>query len=104
MSNQVHPKRQLEAAFFKELTAAVLKSGKIIIHETDSTADNVLSAYLIFNKSINKKITVKVFTEDGNEYGRATLNIDGIKDNAKYFDIVFDKRTNIESKGTVTFE
>ena len=81
-----------------------MKSGKIIIHGTDSTTDNILSTYLIFDKNINKKIIVKLFTEDGNEYGRATLHINGMKDDAKYFDIVFDKRTNIESKGTVTFK
>ena len=95
---------QNKAVFSKELTAAGLKAGKIIIHGTDSTSDNILSAYLIFDKNINKKIIVKVFTEDGSEYGRTTLNINGMKDDAKYFDIVFDKRTNIESKGTVTFE
>jgi hypothetical protein len=81
-----------------------LKTGKIIIHGTDSTADNILSAYFIFDKNLDQNITVKVISNEGQEYGRVTQHITGQKGDAKYFDFVFDKRTNIASKGKLLFE
>jgi hypothetical protein len=95
---------QNQVKFSPKLSNEGLKSGKIIIHSSDSTTDNILTAYLIFDNSIDEKITVKVFTESGQEYGRITETIKGLKGEAKYFDFVFDKRTNIDSKGTITFE
>ncbi len=60
--------------------------------------------YLIFDNNFNKKVTLKVFDEDGQEYGRITQLINGEKNEAKYVDFVFDKRTNIDGKGKVSFE
>jgi hypothetical protein len=59
---------------------------------------------LIFNNDFQKEITVKVFSPDGQEYGRVKEMISAKKDEAKYVDFVFDKRTNIDSKGKITFE
>ena len=81
-----------------------LKTGKVVIRSTDSTTDNILSAYLIFEKDIDQKIMVKVFDEKGLEYGRTTQSVAAKANEAKYFDFVFDKRTNINGKGKISFE
>lgn len=86
------------------LKTAGLKTGKILIRSTDSTTDNILSAYLIFEKDLDQKVTVKVFDEKGLEYGRTTQTIVAKANEAKYFDFIFDHRTNIEGKGKISFE
>jgi len=63
-----------------------------------------LSAYLIFNDDFDQRITVKVFDENGQEYGRVTNLVKGEKNEAKYFDFIFDNRTNIHGKGKLKFE
>ena len=79
-----------------------ITTGKIIIHGTDTTTDNILTAYLIFEDNFDKNVTIKVISDAGQEYGRITQNIKGLKGEAKYIDFVFDERTNIDSKGKVT--
>lgn len=95
---------QNEIRFSDQLSKKGLKAGKVIINGTDSTADNILTAYLIFDDNINQKITVKVFTGDGLEYGRTTQDIHGQKGEARYIDFVFDKRTNLDGRSTISFE
>jgi len=51
---------QNQVKFSPKLSNEGLKSGKIIIHSSDSTTDNILTAYLILDNSIDEKITVKV--------------------------------------------
>src|SRR6188474_84859 len=70
-----------------------LSTGKIIITGTDSTTDNILSAYLIFEKDFNQQVSIKVFDEQGLEYGRANQLIPAKAGEAKYVDFVFDRRT-----------
>ncbi len=93
-----------EVVFSDELKRRGLSAGKIVINSTDSTSDNLLSAYLIFAENFDGIITVKVFSPQGQEYGRTRLNVQSAKGEARYFDFVFDKRTNIDSKGRLTFE
>ncbi len=93
-----------KAVFSDELIKEGLQSGKITIRSSDSANDNIVTVYLIFNKDFNRKIMVKVFNEDGLEYGRASQIVKGEKDEAKYIDFLFDKRTNIDGRGKVTFE
>ena len=81
-----------------------LKTGKLIITSTDSTTDNILSAYLIFEKDFNKQLMIKVFDEQGLEYGRVNQLISAKAGEAKYVDFIFDKRANIDSKGKISFE
>ena len=93
-----------EVVFSEDLLRAGLEPGKITVGSNDSTVGNILTAYLVFNKSFERKVTVKVFDSNGLEYGRVSQMVNGEKDEAKYIDFVFDKRTNIGSKGKVTFE
>jgi hypothetical protein len=93
-----------EVKISEQLTKQGLQTGKILINSTDSTTDNILTAYLIFNENIAREVTVKVFSPGAQEYGRVKQKIKGEKGQANYVDFVFDKRTNIDGKGTIQFE
>jgi hypothetical protein len=86
-----------------DLQSLGLKTGKVNVLSTDSTTDNILSVYLIFEKDFNKHVRVQVFDADGQEYGRVNQNINGQEGEARYVDFVFDRRTNIDSKGKIFF-
>ena len=93
-----------EVMISENLKAAGLLTGKIVINSTDSTTDNILSAYLIFEKYFNQQVSIKIFDEHGFEYGRTSQSISGRAGEAKYIDFTFDKRTNIDGKGKISFE
>jgi len=93
-----------EVILSDNLKTTGLKTGRIIITSTDSTTDNILSAYLIFEKDFNQQLSVKVFDEQGLEYGRSNQLIAAKAGEAKYVDFIFDKRTNIDGKGQISFE
>ncbi len=82
-----------------------ISAGKFDIHSGDSTSsENTVSVYLIFEKDFDKQIVAKVTDKNNLEYGRASLEIKAKKGDAKFFDFKFDKRTNIETKSTITIE
>jgi hypothetical protein len=93
-----------EVRISEELTKQGLQTGKVVINSGDNASDNILTAYLIFNSDIDRYITIKVFTATGQEYGRVREKIKGQKGDAHYVDFIFDKRTNIDGKGTIRFE
>ena len=51
-----------------------------------------------------QNVSVKVFDQNGQEYGRVSLLVEAKKGEAKYFDFIFDQRTNIESKSKFVIE
>ncbi|HEX5026682.1 MAG TPA: hypothetical protein VFV68_15485 [Agriterribacter sp.] len=104
VSKGVEKTFQNTVIFSGELQKDGLKAGKFIINSTDSSIDNILTGYLIFDSNMERNITVKVFNENGQEYGRVSQHVQGQKGEAKYIDFVFDKRTNIDGKGKVSFE
>jgi hypothetical protein len=81
-----------------------VSTGKITIGSTDSATDNILTAYLIFQNDFDRNVRVRVLDDAGREYGRTVQMIKGAGGEAKYFDFVFDKRTNLDSKGKLVFE
>jgi len=93
-----------EVKFSEGLTNRGLKSGKVLISSSDSATDNIFTPYLIFDSDFDQPVTVKVFNESGLEYGRVTKSLKGVKDEAKYVDFVFDKRTNIDRKSKITVD
>ena len=95
---------QSKVYFSEELLKLKIEAGKIIINSAEKGTDNLLSVYLIFGKTIEKKITIKIFDENNQEYGRTTKFVKGNNGDAKYIDFEFDERTNIEGKGRITFE
>lgn len=80
----------------EELNESGVKMGKVMILSTDSTADNILAAYLIFDKPFTGKIIAKAMDVNGLEFGRAFVTIDAPANHAGFYDFVFDKRTNID--------
>ena len=103
-------KKGIEKAFSNEIVVSPelkekgLQIGKTSTKSSANGTDDILQAYLIFNGAINQKITVKVFTGDGTEYGRTSMDVSGAKGEAKYVDFTFDPRTNIDGRGKITFE
>jgi len=93
-----------KVVFSDALVQSGLSCGKTLIGSTDSGKDNLLSVYFIFNKAFDHKVLIKLFTEDGEEYGRASLHLKGLQDEARYEDVVFDKRTQIDSRSKITVE
>lgn len=87
-----------------ELKAKGLEFGEVIINSTDSTTNNVLTSYIIFNDNFDQEIMIKVFNENGKEYGRLKEKLNGEKGNSKHRDFIFDKHMNIGVKGNITIE
>ncbi|HEV3324627.1 MAG TPA: hypothetical protein VG052_03455 [Puia sp.] len=95
---------QNEVVLSDDLKMKGVKTGKIIIHGSDSTDNNILSVYFIFDKDFNQSITIKVISNEGQEYGRLTQVVTGRQGEAKYLDYIFDKRTNIDGRGKLQIE
>jgi len=93
-----------EVKFSDQLTKQGLEAGKIVIHSSENHSDDIISAYLIFNDNFDREVTIKVFSPQGKEYGRVHKLVKGKKGDAAYVDFAFDNRTNIDGKGTISFE
>lgn len=77
--------------------------GKVILKSKDGT-DNMLSIYFIFNKDFSRKLLIKAYDNKGLEMGRSGLLVKGKKDEARFIDFIFDKRTNIDNDSKITIE
>ena len=66
--------------------------------------DNLLQIYIIFNSDLKKEITAKAFDSKKLEIGRVKIKIEGKKDEAKYFEFHFDKRTEINNDCKIVIE
>ncbi|MEC4004952.1 hypothetical protein OX283_009815 [Flavobacterium sp. SUN052] len=88
-----------------KLTSKGLKTGKFSI-ENDSLGgkNNKVVIYFIFDKNFNEEISIKTFDKKDLEAGRTKLLITGKVGEAKYYDIIFDKRTNIETKSSIKID
>lgn len=92
-----------ELKLSKQLTDQGLSTGKFSI-EYDSSTECKVVVYFIFDKDFNQTVKAKVFDPENKEYGRTTLLVSGKAGEAKFFDFLFDKRTDIESRSTILFE
>ena len=81
-----------------------LEIGKIQINSSENATENILTTYIIFNKNFEGQIFVKIFDADHKEYGRTSQVVKTTSGEAKYIDFTFDDRTNIDGRGTVSFE
>ena len=87
-----------------QLKTKGLELGEVVINSTDSTSDNVLTTYVIFNENFDQEITIKIFNENRKEYGRLIAKVKGEKGKAQHFDFTFDKHVHIGTKGNITIE
>jgi hypothetical protein len=86
------------------LKAAGIAFGKMTLSSDTSSNENVLLAYIIFNAKYQGSIMAKVFDNKSLEMGRAKINIAGDKDDAKFFEFHFDKRTDIDNDSRIVIE
>ena len=66
--------------------------------------NNLLTLYLIFERDFKEIVYVQVFDKNGLETGRAKLQVKGNKGDAEYFDFIFGKRVEIETKSLIVVE
>jgi hypothetical protein len=85
-----------------ELKGKGISAGKFYIEEGANGKDNKVVVYLISEKDFNSDVKFKVVNKDGLELGRSTLKLNRKAGDAGYEDIVFDERTDIESRSTIT--
>lgn len=104
VSKGVHKTFQNDITLSEKLIEKGLKKGKVEIIGTDSTSNNILSIYLIFDATLEQPLTVKLFSNTDEEYGRITQLVNGQQGEAKYVDFVFDKRISIDSKSKIIIE
>jgi hypothetical protein len=80
-----------------------LSTGKVTLGSKGGR-HNVLNVYMIFEKRINRNLTMKVLDADGLELGRTKILVKGEAGDAKFVDFVFDTRTNIDRDNKIVME
>jgi hypothetical protein len=78
--------------------------GKATVSSDSIGTDNLLVVYVIFNKDFEGKLIAKVYDDQSLEMGRSIVTLNGKKDETKFVEFHFDKRTNIDSKNKLTIE
>lgn len=102
-------KRQI--ALSEDLTKRGLRTGKFKVDKAETPTggkepegDNRLTVYCIFDKDFKRTVTVTLFDEAGEEYGRTRVPLTGKSGDAHNVDFVFDPRTDIERGSKITIE
>jgi hypothetical protein len=80
-----------------------VSTGKVKL-DSKGGRHNMLNIYMIFEKDINRNISLKVFNSDGLELGRTKTLVKGEAGEAQFVDFIFDKRTNIDRDNKVIME
>lgn len=88
----------------KNLEGKGIRFGKISVSSDSAGTDNLLSVYLIFDQDFKQTLCAKAFDNKGQEMGRVSEEVSGKKNEARYVDFHFDKRTNIDSDSKLTLE
>ncbi|MFI5149291.1 MAG: hypothetical protein ACHQRM_06120 [Bacteroidia bacterium] len=86
------------------LQAKGLKLGKTTLNNDSSGTNHVLLAYVIFDQDLDLTLTAKAFDNKGLEMGRVTAAASGKKNEAKFIEFRFDKRTDIEVNSKLVIE
>lgn len=79
-----------------------LEFGKTYITSDSLATDNLLMVYVIFNQDFSGTLKAKVYDDKNLEMGRTTAVVNAKKDQARFIEFHFDKRTNIDSKNVLT--
>jgi hypothetical protein len=88
----------------KRLDSVGIRLGRVTISGTDSSTDNIVSVYLIFDRKYTGKIMAKAIDQNGLEFGRTSVNISVEPNEARFVDFIFDRRTNLDRKDHLTLE
>jgi hypothetical protein len=104
ISNGVEESFEVTAVLSNDLKSKGIQFGKTTVSSAAEGKDNLLSVYVIFDQDFKGSLTAKAFDRQGLEMGRVKLQVDGKKDEARYIDFTFDKRTNIDNDSKLTIE
>ncbi len=80
-----------------------ISTGKVKL-DSKGGRHNLLNVYMIFEKNINRTISLKVYNSDGLELGRSKTLVKGNAGDAIFVDFLFDTRTNIDRDNKVIME
>ena len=78
--------------------------GKTKLNSVAGGRHNQLNVYMIFDKSINRSVIMKVLNSQGEEIGRTKTLLKATAGEAKYVDFTFDKRCNIDRDHKISME
>ncbi len=93
---------QSEVVLSDNLKAAGLQTEKFKLH--DGSEGDSLTVYVIFNKNFKQTVSVKVYDDKGKEYGRSSMALEGLANEARYVGFAFDKHTDFEHKSKFVLE
>ena len=88
----------------EKLKAKGVSFGQIKVSNDSTGTDNKVSVYMIFSNDFNGEMIMKAFDNNNLEMGRIRISISAKKDEARFFDFVFDPRTNIDTDSKLTLE
>ncbi len=94
----------LDIKVSENLISKGLQTGKSLIETSEAGNKNILTLYIIFNQDFDETVFLKAFDKNNLEIGRVNIKISGKKDEAGYYDFVFDERTKLENKGSLIIE
>lgn len=94
----------VKVSLSEDLKKRGLELGKTYITSDSAATDNLLMVYVIFNQEYSDTLKARVFDDKQLEMGRTAAIVQGKKDEAKFIEFHFDKRTNIDSKNVLTVE
>ena len=88
------------------LQARGLQLGKSSLSSTDSSGvkQTRLLLYVIFKQNFADTVRVKLYTQQGAEYGRSKILVAGHRDDARPIEVRFDRRTEVELGTKVAVE
>jgi len=78
--------------------------GKMTINNDSVGNNNVLIVYVIFEKDFNGILIAKAFDSKDLEMGRIKQDIKGKKDDTKFIEFHFDKRTELKNDSKIKLE
>ncbi len=83
-----------------------LQLGKASLASSDSIGQHQVSLtmYVIFNQDFADTVQVKLYTQQGAEYGRSKVLVKGTRDNARPIVVRFDPHIETELGTKVTIE
>lgn len=101
----VNKSLEVELVLSDSLKKSGLEISKYLVEDdSDGGKDNMLVIYFIFNEKYNGILTAKAFDKNGHEYGRCSTDVNVNKNEAKFIEFRFEKRSQIESKSKVIIE
>ena len=102
VSDGVKEVMQPKVVLSENLKSLGLSLGKIsVTNDSLNNNKNVLVLYIIANNDVNKSLSAKAFNEMNQEMGRTQFSVSLNKGDAGYFDVIFNKRTHLESTSTI---